>query len=38
MIYENIYILDQIETLIGLKMFALEYLYACALWKSSVTW
>ena len=29
---------DQIETVFGLKMFALEYLSAYALEKSSVTW
>ena len=31
MIYQNVHILDQIETVIGLNMWALEYLCACAL-------
>ena len=31
MIYQNVHILDQIETVIDLKMLALEYLSACAL-------
>ena len=38
MIYQNVYILDQIDTVIGLKMMALVYLSACALLKFSVTW
>ena len=31
MIYKKVHILDQIKTVIGLKMLALEYLSACAL-------
>ena len=31
MVYQNLHNLDQIETVIGLKMFALEYLCACSL-------
>ena len=31
MVYQNVHVLDQTETVIGLKMLALEYLSACAL-------